>query len=298
MNFLARAKGRMVNWMKFRAGGARGGRRAYALAMVVILLMVASVLIAVMLDRANNHRLTVKRQLQQYVEEQVGRGMREAVEAWLAFQRGEDLREALDVDGRGFSIQIDSGGVAEGQRVDIYFRDAQGTILAELAGLQQESFKIAREALIALRQENGRDWKRFTRPEGPVAVSVRTASRESLTAIVDACLDGMGVPGFVDEMISARGGEVSGFSDMTQEDFARLVNNSGLPPEAQSRLMMALTIAPSLWWVEARSVSRDPDKPALRFGGYAIIARQGQARPATSVRRASMLLTWERLPEE
>ena len=286
---------------RHRIGRVHGSRRAYALAMVVVLLMVSSVLIAVMLDRANDHRLTVKRQLQQYVEEQVGRGMREAVEAWLAFQRGEDLREALDSDGRGFSIQIESGGVAQGQQVDIYVRDAQGTILAELAGLQQESFKIARDALIALRQEEGRDWKKFTRPEGPVAVSLTSASRESLTAIVTACVDGMGVPGFVDEVISARGGEFVGGSsgsEMTQEDFAKLVNDSGLSPEAKSRLMMALTISPSLWWVEARSVSRDPDRPSLRFGGYAIIARQGQSRPATSVRRASMLLTWERLPEE
>ncbi len=271
----------------------RPGRRAYALALVVILLMVASVLIAVILDRQNNYRLTVKRQLQQYVEEQVGRGMREAVEAWLAFQRGEDLREALDADGRGFTIEIDAGGVARGQRVDIFFRDAQGTILAELAGLQSESFKLARDALIALREDQRSDWRRFTRPEGPVAVSIPSAPRESLTAIVSACVQGMGVPGFVDELISARSG-----ADLTQEDFARLVNDSGLSPEAQSRLMMALTVSPSLWWVEARTVSNDPEKPVLRFGGYAIIARQGSARPATSVRRASMILTWDRLPDE
>jgi hypothetical protein len=274
--------------------GQRAARRGYALAMATVLLLVASVLIIVILDRQSAHRLMVRRQLQQYVEEQSGRGMREAIEAWLAFQRSEDLREALDQDGLGFTVRMDQQGLAQGQQVRVFFGDGQGTMLRELAGLDGESFKLARDALVALRREAGAGWARQTRPEGPVAISVSSASRETLLAMVRACLDdGLGAPGFVDELLSVRSG-----GPMTLEDLGRLISQSGLPAEGQAKLQQALTATPSLWWIEARTETADPNRPPLRYGGYAIINRPGSVRASNIVRRASMILTWERLPDE
>src|SRR4051812_26592877 len=113
---------------------SRHARRAFALPMVLMLVLISGVLLAVMIDRQGAQALTVQRELDSYTFHHISRGVQEAIEAWIRNNGNNDIAGALDVDGHAFDLQVEGG-----QLVRISFYEAQDTVLAELAGLNGDS---------------------------------------------------------------------------------------------------------------------------------------------------------------
>jgi len=257
--------------------------------MVIMLVMVCSILIAVMLERHGTDALTVQRQLDSYTFHHVSRGIQEGVEAWIKSNGTASITDALTQDGHAFDLDVDGG-----QTVHIYFQDAQGTVLTEFAGLSGVSLETAQEILYRLREQDGIRMADFVRREGPVAVSMQSASREVMTAVAAAVVDAPTAEAVVSEIIHAR---EEGLLDANTINEA--FNRADVGPEQRPRLTALFTAQPVLWRVVAEAdppLGVYPPRPTIRYGGLAVImATPGARDRSTSLQRNSAIISWENL---
>ncbi|MFY7895702.1 MAG: hypothetical protein ACOVP8_05680, partial [Phycisphaerales bacterium] len=98
----------------------RGG---FALPLVVLLTVIAGILLAAMLDRFGTQQTFAQRQLEQYRDHHIARGLQEAMQAWVNSidTQTQSLKASLGERGKAFDLELD------GQRVTVYLEDGQGT---------------------------------------------------------------------------------------------------------------------------------------------------------------------------
>ena len=155
-------------------------RQAFALPLVVLLSMVATMAIAVMLERQGSQTKSTIRHMRWTQDRHLERGVREITGAWLtgASRRLDDIAaeggHALDLtmaDGRTFRIDIE---------------DAQGSILAAFEGVSEAEMGFAQSAYdaILLRAPDASTLDAWTREVGPAAISAMTAPEAVLAAAV------------------------------------------------------------------------------------------------------------------
>lgn len=156
--------------------------RAFALPLVVVLAMVATMGIAVMLERQGQQTKSTIRHMKWTQDRHLERGVREVVGAWLtgASRRLGDISQsgghALDLtmpDGRTFRIDIE---------------DAQGSALAVFDGVSEQELPFAQSAYesILMRAPDAQTLGAWTREVGPAAISAMTAPEEVLAAAATA----------------------------------------------------------------------------------------------------------------
>jgi hypothetical protein len=258
--------------------------------MVIILVLVGTMYIAFMIERQAAQSLTVQRQLKLYSFDHVSRGIGEAVDAWIKSNGTESVKEALAENGHAFDLEVEGG-----QTVRVSLFEAQGAVLAEFAGLSGPSLDAAREVLEKLVELERNEAPRFTRREGPVAVSLNSAPREVLTAVAESVLDALDADTFVSEVIRARAD-----GDISTEAFGEVLNRSDVPQEARAELTALFTTQPVLWRIIAEADSPGgvyPPRPSIRYSALAIIINSpggGRDRSA-SLQRNSSIISWEDL---
>jgi len=260
--------------------------RAFALPVALVLVMVSSVMIVVMLERQQVQQLTVQRELEGYTFHHITKGFGEAFESWLRLANGQSVRERLSADGNAFDLSVEGG-----QAVKLSLFDGQGSVLADLSGLTDDQILLGRAMLTSLRQQAGADWKRYTRRDGPIGVSVRSAPREVLLAAADAALSDSGDPeSLVNALMDAR----SAAGDETI-DLAAAMDAADLPPETRARVSTLFAVEPSLWRgvAEAETPGTWPPRPPTLYQFWAV-ARAGRGQNA-ELRRTSLIIRWERL---
>lgn len=270
----------------------RARPRGFALPMVIMLVLVAGVMIAVMLERNIAQWLTTQRQYESYTFGHATRGIGEAVDAWIRTNGPNPIADALDPDGRAFDLVTDGG-----RTLHVYLYDGQGLALADLSGLRTEAHASGMKILSALRAAQGAEAARFTRREGPLAVSVNAAPPEVITAVVDSVLEGQGTKDVVAELLSRRGG--SGDRVLDNEGLNRTIADTPVDEDRKARLAALLTASPVLWRVEAESESGATGVRGDRYRAWAVISRVSASTPAAdrgmAVQRAVSVFGWEKV---
>lgn len=271
--------------MKQRAKtGWPGSRRGFALPLVVLLTVIAGILLAALLERFGTQQTFAQRQLEQYRDHHIARGLQEAMQAWVnsVDTQTQSLKASLGERGKAFDLELD------GQRVTVYLQDGQGTALAEFAGLSPDEMGTAAEVLDQLRQQDSREARQLIRREGPLAVSVRAADERVLTAVARACSSSARAPRVVAELMRVRDEE-----EFTIATMAEAFTRAGVEGEERVKLMQMLVTEPTLY----RGVAEAP-----RAGGgvirytFNVLIPSGanRARMSGGVTRPMAVMDWQR----
>jgi hypothetical protein len=148
------------------------------LPLVVILSMVATMAIAVMLERQGHQTRATIRQLRWTQDRHLERGVREVAGAWLT-GASRRLNEIAKNGGHALDLTMDDGRTI---RLDI--EDAQGSVLSVFDGVAEAemTFAIGAYEAIAQRTDDPVTLDRWTRTVGPPAISAATAPEDVLAA--------------------------------------------------------------------------------------------------------------------
>ncbi len=257
-------------------------RRGFALGIVLLLSVVASVLVGIMLERQLTQSLMVQRQVDRIANHHFERGMAEVLDQWIRTLGARDLREALGDEGLAFSLETESGA-----RLRFFLEDGQGTALADVAGLSGDQRSTAVGIIARLARTSGGDLTSVTRPVGPVAVCAASASEEVLAAVIGAAASDDAASGLASAIVSSRD---QGKIEPAQ--LKKLIDDSGLEPPDKERLEAALVAFPSLWRFAVVPDSGKPQGERVRYVGWAMA---GVGRESSGAfRRISAILSIEK----
>jgi type II secretory pathway component PulK len=271
------------------ANVSKPGRRGFALPMVLLLVLIAGIVVSAMLQRHVTQVMTTQREALQYTFHHASKGAQEAIEAWLR-QSGatRNMQEAVEADGHAFDLTID------GMTVKVSLFDAQDGVLIELAGLSGTLREAGLNIIDELRTAEGAGAVRFTRREGPLAVSVNSAPREVLLAAVNAITDGVGSDSLVAEVLHAREE-----GTITQQTLNEVYTQADVEPEIRNKLGTVLTAQTTLWRVVAEAQDSSAvytGRPNRRFCGLVMLTGTVGASPrdrAAALQRNSLIISWE-----
>lgn len=294
--------------LPFRAPNA-SQRPAFALPLVIVLALAASLAVVVLLERQSTATLTVRRQIDAYHSHHISFGMREMVSKWLRQFRGS-VEDNLDSDGRAFSLQLPGGNT-----VSVYIEDAQGLALSDpsqFVGRRREILEFM-SGYIQTRS-HPEDVDKLLRPVGPDMICVTTAPREVLVALASAVVAEDEVPAVVQALESIAGGRdstngggttlgsdpagVGGASGASSTRIARNGTNAAIADlsisdGAKRELIAMTTTRPTLYRVVC--VEEDSRGPLWRAGGFMEI---DTSSTSDVFDQGGPFLTWEQLPLE
>lgn len=278
-------------------------RRGYALPLVLLLALVASVVMAMVLDRQRTQTLSQKRQLDHYRDDHFAKGMQEAVDAWMKSVAARPIVELIEPDGRALDMDL-AGGVT----LRLYVFDGQGSILTEILGLSGEARVDAANLISELSQlppdlraalpdfQRGR-LTELTRRFGPLQISVNTAPEPVLHAAVRYAFGGSNSADAVKAIVEARSEKVLAAADLS-DVIAKLKGEIN----QRSVLTRVLTTQPVLYRLEARlfrtGASADA-RPAAIYAGYTMISGRSTQRDRTGSQttRLTSIFDWHRVPD-
>lgn len=274
-------------------------RRAFIMPLVLMLTMALTLTAAFILQRQSNQSLVVRRQFGQYESHHATRGIADVIDAWMSGGgRYRSFRDRLDADGRILDITIPDGLSASSQGGDIlrlFVKDAQGTLLADFSGLTGQTLRDARDSLDALKTEAPAEWTRFTRPLGPVTISLTEAPREVLSAVVQGVTgsihDGQA---FVTSVLKARDE-----GPIDAQALNQCILDADLTPELQAKLTRAVTSETTFWNLRV-DVLRGGVTLVARYEGYLTTtqAPTARAQPGGQPSRKGHVQNLRRVPLE
>lgn len=250
----------------------RGGRRAYALALVALLSILAGIAVTLMLERQGYGRLAVKRHEQDYQSHHVLSGMKELIEFWLMiFKRPTDAYRPDAIIGFDVVTKDDV-------RMEVRLSDVQGSVLRSAEGAEVTYMDIAAQILGGW----GMDKPIHVRTRGPAKVSVYTANEMVLQALALAIDPKCDSQAFVSAIVKRR---ASGH--MSDNDLLTATSAANMKVEDRQVLQMLLTVEPSLWLVVV--TVRDRQGTVVdRQGGLAV----GSFKAALGGAGGWNMLTW------
>lgn len=269
-------------------------RHAFALPIVLLLVLISGIVVAVMMERQTAQAMLVRRQLDTYTFHHASKGVQEAVEAWLRSSgAGRAIAENIQPDGHAFDMTLD-----DGRSVRISFFDAQDKALVELAGLSAQARESARLLLQELRVRAGEEASQLVRRDGPLPVSINAAPPDVLYAAINSVTEGDSTEEIVGEILHTRATQ-----PVDAQMLNEILNRTALEPEARNRLNMVITATPSLWRVlaETRVQGDGAGSSAVRrFGGLALLSNAvpgGTRDSRTALQRNSSIISWEDLSD-
>lgn len=289
-------------------------RRGFALPLVVLLALVASLMVAVMLDRSTTQAYMVKRQLDNYRDDHFAKGMQEAIDSWMKSVATKPMLEMLEHDGHAMDLEL-----ADGVILKLYVFDAQGSVLTDFAMLQGDSITDAQGVAMAYSgisveelqkaskalaetEQKVRTAGRYTpvsltRRYGSPAVSANSAPDPVLAAVANFASGPELVQQLIDAVNVARADK-----PLAANDLADLIAKLQTEPEIRAILQRLLTAQPTFWQLEARLFRvGDLEAPAAVYSGYSLISGRGNnSRDRTTgggMTRLSVILDWKRVAE-
>lgn len=278
-------------------------RRGYALPLVLLLALVASVVMAMVLDRQRTQTLSQKRQLDHYRDDHFAKGMQEAIDAWMKSVAARPFNELLEADGHALDMDL-AGGVT----LRLYAFDGQGSVLTEIISLSGEARVDAANLISELSQlppelratltgfQRGR-LTELTRRHGPLQISVNSAPEPVLHAAIRYAFAGSNSTDPVKAIVEARSSKVLAAADLS-DVIAKLKGEA----EQRNVLSRILTTQPVLYRLEARlfrtGASADAP-PAAIYAGYTMISGRSSQRDRTGSQttRLTSIFDWHRVPE-
>ena len=145
-------------------------RRAFALPLVVLLLLVGGLTVGLLLERHGVSYRAIVRNVDDYKNHHRAAGIKECILRWLDTAHGR-VDQSLDADGLAFTMDVSGEG-----HIDVFLFDAQGSTLSDPAALSGrrreivEDIKFLIESVPAEQRPNN-----LFRPVGPPEISLNTA---------------------------------------------------------------------------------------------------------------------------
>lgn len=203
--------------LKLLAARLSRTRRAFALPLVVLLLLVGGLTVALLLERHGVSYRAIVRNVDNYKNHHRAAGIKECILRWLDTARGR-LDQSLDSEGLAFSMDVSGEG-----RIDVSLFDAQGSTLSDptaLSGRRREiveDMKFLIETVPQDQRPNG-----IFRPVGPPEICLNTAPDLLIKAL---CLAVIGEPNKANQaavaIFNRRGTGQSGRLDSSRESAGR-----------------------------------------------------------------------------
>lgn len=208
--------------------------RAFALPLVILVGLIATLAAAAALERQSAQRLMVQRQIDEYRRHHDMLGAKSVIRYWLS--RQQDLTR-LGADPARPAHRFALPG---GLRVSVYLSDGQGTVKGDLSDEQLSDRRLAFEDLFYRLPPGRPDLVRRT---GPPEVCVNSAPREVLAALRadDASL--------ASAIMSER--------DRRRLDagtFRAVLDKAGVRADEIGELMKLVVYEPSLWKITVDAV--------------------------------------------
>ncbi|MEO1007294.1 MAG: hypothetical protein AAFX79_01875 [Planctomycetota bacterium] len=227
-------------------------RRGFALPLVVLLAMVATIAMAVMMQRQGQQNLTLVRQVQWTKDRHLERGLREVIGAWLP-SAGRRLGEISSQGGHALDIQFDDG---RSVRVEVF--DAQGSALANFDGIRESQLDEAVTVLEAVEEAagGGDTFERWTRDIGPLQISARTAPEPLIAAAASAALSPGRAADLARDLVLAREEpDAAGGSHWMR----RLISDYSETGQERTLLTAVFTAEADLWSLRITVYDQDGD---------------------------------------
>ena len=257
--------------------------------MVILLMIVVSLGIGLAMARFSAQSKSVSRQVSKYQEHHLGRGLQEAIAAWLRQQNGRDLHEVLEPES-GHAMDI---VLADGSEVSVFLRDAQGAALSNLTNLSdleiEEGGLILRN-LAATTSE--KQYLQETRPFGPFSISIASASDRVLDASARV-IAGSLADRFLAELDSIRYNDEA----ISRTELTRIATASGLDSDQRAAMFRVLATDIELWAViiEVRAGSGlNQGQTIARYGGVTQIRLSSSNRSGNPMQLGAFI-TWREL---
>lgn len=260
-------------------------RRAYALAITMIVLVIVSILTVVMLDRQATVTLAVRRQLDQYQEHHGKKGLAEVVEAYLLMLQNVSMSDLIEEDPHLFDLVL-----ADRSIVSISFQAAQGRVLAYPNKLDPAMRDRAEEVLVNLRGLVGPErFDRLTRPDGPMAIDAQSADEAVIRAAARVATGDIELGDRLsDELIRARADH-----ELTRADLGRISTNLEFSPDQRADTTELFTVQPSIWGVRVElRTPRFGNQPERVVSAYEGLVRMGSGR-SRRTGRGNVFLSFE-----
>lgn len=267
----------------------RPTRKAFALPMVILLLLVSGMTISVALRRHTAQSFVVERQLRSYQEHHGARGLQETIAAWLQAIKG---REIVDVIGeRGHALDLI---LADGSTVSIFLQDGQGQALSNLNALTGQSLEEAGDLLAHLvSMTSPKQYETLIRSVGPMAISPTTADEMVLLAAMRAATDSSTTADrLVDGILDLRRGD----RRVTRTDFTTVMTQAGVTSQERAAVQRMLAFDSELWWVIVEITAgrgQRSGRLVSRYGGLALLRSSSRSSTSFANRPPTPFLTWQ-----
>ena len=268
---------------------SQSDKRGFAFVMVVLLLLVVSMGIGLAMMRFSAQTKSVGRQVNKYQEHHLGRGLQEAIGAWLRQQNGRDLNEALEPE-TGHAMDI---VLADGSEVSVFLLDAQGAALSNLTNQSdiaiQEGGMILRNLAANTTEEQ---FLRETRPFGPFTISISSASDRVLDAAARV-VAGSQADRFISELYSIRDNAAA----ISRTELTQVATAAGLDSEQRAALFRVFATDIELWAVviEVRAGGGIRQGQLIaRYGGVTNLRSSNSSRSGNPT-EIGAFITWREL---
>lgn len=203
-------------------------RRGFAMAFVLLLALISSLVISATLTRQDAQGRMVQRQVRDYQDHHDMLGVRSIVELWMSHADAVDLVEMAHSEG------VDHTFIIEGvMKIAVTVADGQGTPVAD-AALAPTSIRPAYRAILDRLPEDRRG---LVRPRGAPMISPNAAPR----AVLEALLEDDGED-FADDVIHERER-----GPIDADAFFRIVTAHTDQADIQTALRQIVTFEPSVW---------------------------------------------------
>lgn len=263
-------------------------RRGFAMAMVVLLMVVVGLGVGLALTRYSAQTKTVARRVEKYRQHHLGRGLQEAIGAWLRQQNGRDLSEVLEPDtGHAMDIML-----ADGSEVSVFLRDAQGAALSNLNGLTDQQID---EGGLILRNlslnSTEAEFLKFTRPFGPAAISINSAEDRVLDA-ASRVVAGEFADRFLSELATLRDQSIT----ISRTELTRISTAAGLSSDQRAAALRVFATDIQLWAVviEVRAgKGLSQGRLIARYGGITQIRVNTRSSNTGNPMELGAFVTWK-----
>lgn len=260
-------------------------RRGFALPLVVLASVAVGLFVSVLVSRQSVQSLGVQRQIEAYQNHHAGRGIQQAVSAWLRTQSGGEVLDNVGDDGHALDMILPDGSI-----LAIFIEDGQGLPLFDLSGLNDEDTADGQAILDAYLASLGTDAvEDWTRVFGPLAVSANAADARTMRAVAGTIVEPALVDRFVKNVLEARADR----GLLSRQAVTQAAISADIDTEPRNRLNELLTTTPSLWVVTAELRNRENGPVLARYSGLAELRIRGQgASGGVAMSQGAMFFSW------
>ncbi len=232
----------------------RPRRSGFAMAFVLLLVLVASLMIGATLTRQNAQTRTVGRLVQDYQIHHDMLGVRSIVELWMGRRTPSELVRLSESEEEAYRFEIE-----DVMTISVRVEDGQGLPVASVSAVPEGQRDVYKQILDRLPD----DRSGLVRSRGAGAISINAAPAPVLAALLDQRGDE-----FAEEIISLRERQ-----KIDSEMFNQIIRSYPGGETQAGRLGQVITFEPSVW--RLRLTMTDQRDNERTFGMVAEVVQNG-----------------------